>query len=142
MTSKAFKLRVITPEKILVDDDVCTLTFPGLDGLYGVLPGHAPLMTALAPGELRARRPNGDEVMLFVSDGFAQVANNVVRLVCDAGETAMEIDPDRAQHAETRARERLAESGRKQSGIDAVRAHAALLRALVRQKISRKRLGR
>lgn len=141
MAGKKFKLRVITPDKVLLDEEVQSLRFPGLDGGYGVLYNHAPLITALQPGELKAQKPDGQELHVFVSDGFVQVANNVVRLICDAGEKATDIDLARAKAAETRAREEL-RSRVHMTDIDELRAQAALLRSLQRQKIATKRLGR
>jgi F-type H+-transporting ATPase subunit epsilon len=103
---------------------------PGVDGQIGILPRHAHMVAALDMGVLRYRN-GGTEHFLFVSEGFAEVRDNTLRLVCEAGDPAEEIDVQRAKAAEQRARERLAQV---QSGVevDELRAEAALRRALMR----------
>jgi F-type H+-transporting ATPase subunit epsilon len=126
-------LRVITPDKIALDARVSSVRIPGVDGFIGILPRHAPMVAAVAIGELRYVQ-DGREHFLFVSEGFAQVRNNTVRVVCEAGEVPEEIDAARAMAAEQRARERLAQAKQLSAGeaIDLLRAEAALRRALQR----------
>ena len=72
----------------------------------GILPHHAPLMTALQPGELLIRK-DGEETYLAVTGGFLEVIGNTVTILADACERSDEIDEQRAQEAIDRARERL-----------------------------------
>jgi len=128
-------LRVITPERIVLDEQVDSVRIPGVDGSIGILPRHAPMVAAVDAGVLRYRRGAAEE-RLFVSDGFAEVKGDTLRVVCEAGELAAEIDEERAKAAEKRARERLA--GARVVGaeaIDLLRAEAALRRALMRQHV-------
>jgi F-type H+-transporting ATPase subunit epsilon len=128
-------LRVITPERIAIDTTVDSLKFPAIDGLMGVLPRHAPMVAALDAGALTYRSGTREET-LFVAGGFAEVRNNTVRLVTQAGERASEIDEERAREAERRARERLDQArhgGAKD--VDMIRAEAALRRALLRLRV-------
>ena len=129
----ALTLRVITPDSIVLDTPAASVRIPGVDGQIGVLPRHAPMVAALDTGVLRYRE-GGSERFLFVSDGFAEVRDNTLRLVCEAGDIAEEIDVERAKAAEKRARERLAHV--KERPIDELRAEAALRRALMRLHVA------
>jgi F-type H+-transporting ATPase subunit epsilon len=127
-------LRVITPDRIALDQSVASVRLPGLDGSIGVLPRHAPMIAALDAGLLRYRTtPGGPEEVLFVAGGFAEVRDNTLRVVSEAGEKPAEIDENRAREAEKRARERIA-AGKADGGepLDLLRADAALRRALMR----------
>ncbi|MFN0243714.1 MAG: F0F1 ATP synthase subunit epsilon [Planctomycetota bacterium] len=131
-SGNSLTLRIITPERIALDEHVDSVRIPGLDGSIGILPRHAPMVAALDTGLLRYKQ-RGAEHVLFVSGGFAEVRANTVRVVCEAGERPADIDPERARAAEKRARERL-DAARSTQGepIDLVRAEAALRRALMR----------
>ncbi|MBI5434511.1 MAG: ATP synthase F1 subunit epsilon [Planctomycetes bacterium] len=132
-----FTLRVITPNRIVVDEPVESVQIPALDGSMGILPRHAPMVAALQAGVLRYRGRSGEQV-LFVSEGFAEVRDNLLRVVSEAGETAGEIDEKRAREAEQRARERLAHKGEAATATEAfdqLRAEGALRRALMRLKV-------
>ncbi|MFT5049123.1 MAG: F-type H+-transporting ATPase subunit epsilon [Chlamydiales bacterium] len=132
-------LRVITPERIVLDVPTDSVRFPGIDGSVGVLPGHAALVAALGPGEL-SYEESGKRQQMFVAGGFAEVRSNTVRIVTEASESPTEIDVDRAQRASERAKERLHEmftiAGAAQ--VDAFRARAALQRALMRLSMARR----
>jgi F-type H+-transporting ATPase subunit epsilon len=129
--SESLTLRVITPESIALDTPASSVRIPGVDGQIGILPRHAAMVAALDTGVLRYRN-GGQEKFLFVSEGFAEVRDNTLRLVCEAGDPAEEIDVARAQAAEKRARARLDQARRGGADIDLPRAEAALLRALMR----------
>lgn len=125
-------LRVITPDAIVLDTTASSIQIPGVDGLIGILPRHAPMVAALDVGLMRFKR-NGVEEQLFVSGGFCEVRDNTVRVVSEAGERPQEIDEERARAAEERARQRLAESRGSGAGqLDILRAEAALRRAQFR----------
>jgi F-type H+-transporting ATPase subunit epsilon len=126
-------LRVITPDRIALDTQVQSVRLPGADGQLGILPRHAPMVVALDPGLLRYR-VDGQQHVLFVSGGFAEVRGETLRVVTEAGEKPQEIDEKRAQEAEQRARARLAGTHESASGepVDLERAELALQRALWR----------
>ena len=136
--AESITLRILTPERIVLDTDASSVRFPGVDGSIGVLPRHAPMVAALDAGELHYRHA-GKEEHFFVSGGFAEVRQNTVRIVTDACERPTDIDVDRAIKAGERARERL-RSGKVDGGdtLDILRAEAALRRSLQRQLIARK----
>ena len=68
----ALKLRVITPQKLLVDEDVEEVSLPGLEGYMGILPGHRPLVIALGYGEITFIRANKQETFP-VDGGYAEI---------------------------------------------------------------------
>ena len=80
-----FHLRVYTPERTLAEGEVREVTAPGADGEIGVLPDHAALVTALAPGVLSYRSESGD-VKLQIEGGFAEVLANVMTVLVDGGQ--------------------------------------------------------
>ena len=79
---------------------------------------------------------DGQEKALFVSEGFAEIKNNTLRVVCEAGELPEEIDEARAKESEKRARERMAGARVPGEPVDLMRAELALRRALIRQQIN------
>ena len=131
-------LRVITPERIVLDERVSSVRIPGVDGSIGIHPRHAHMVAALDVGPLEYAQ-GGTEHALFVSEGFAEVRDGTVRVVCEAGERPDEIDESRAAKAEERARARLKEAGvvSSKEAIDRLRAEAALRRAVLRLKVYR-----
>jgi len=128
--SKEIRVRVITPSQEVWDGTTASVRYPGEDGLYGVLPGHAAMITPVAPGLVYLRDDHNHTTELVVAAGFAKVADNEVHLAVDSGEDVEDIDFERAERAAQRARERL----RKGTAvdIDVARARYALQRALAR----------
>jgi F-type H+-transporting ATPase subunit epsilon len=123
------QLEVATPERQLVHEAVLSVTVPGKSGYLGILPGHAPLLSELQPGEL-AFSENHHVRYLSVSWGFIEVLPERVIILAQTAEHAEEIDVDRAQQAKQRAEERL--KNVTATDIDFERARAALMRALAR----------
>ncbi len=129
-------LRVITPDRIVLDTPADAVRVPAVDGSMGFLPHHAHLVAALDLGVLTWRE-GGKEHSLFISGGFVEVKQDTVRVVSEAGERPADIDVGRAREAEQRARERLDKAqSSKDSGIDELRAEASLRRALMRLRAS------
>lgn len=130
--AEAFEIEIVTPERLVVKDVAEQMQIPGKNGYIGVLPGHAPLITELAVGEIKYR-DGGVERRLACAWGFAEVLPNRVTILAETAERADEIDVARAQDAKRRAEERL-ESG--ESGLDYERALDALKRAEVRLQVA------
>ena len=131
-------LRVITPDRIVLDTTASSIRLPGIDGSMGVLRGHAAMVAALDVGEL-AYSIGGKEEAIFVSGGFAEVRGNTVRVVSEAGELPADIDEERAAEAEARARKRLDEGRGARSQVDILRAELALRRARTRLRLRKSR---
>jgi F-type H+-transporting ATPase subunit epsilon len=126
-------LEITTPMRMVVSEEVDEVVAPGIEGYFGVLPGHAPFLTTLGIGTV-SYRIGRDEHRLAVAGGFAEVRNDKVIILADTAERPGEIDVSRAERARERA-ERLL-SGR-QEDIDFARAQAALARALTRLQVAR-----
>jgi F-type H+-transporting ATPase subunit epsilon len=133
-------LEVITPERRVYEDDVDMVIAPGSEGYLGILPHHAPLLTALGPGEFRVKK-GGVEEVLVVFGGFMDVRTDRVVVLTEAAEPAEEIDAQRAEEARRRAQQALAAAGT-MSAADEARARTALQRALVRLRVSERRRKR
>lgn len=132
------RLEIITAERRVYSDDVEVVVAPGIEGQLGILPHHAPLMTALQPGELMIRKGR-EETYLVVTGGFMEVMGNKVTILADAAEHSEEIDEARAQAAMQQAQERLARRG---SDLELEQALKAMQRAQVRLNVARRRRER
>jgi len=112
MADRSFTLDIVTPERVILSDEAVSLRAQGVEGSFGILPNHAPILAELAPGELDFRRAGGQEVRLAVSSGFLQMFNNQVTVLADAVERVEDIDVDRARRAleAARAEVRLAQT--------------------------------
>jgi F-type H+-transporting ATPase subunit epsilon len=104
--SDTFQLEIVTPEKMVVRDVAEEMQIPGKDGYLGILPGHAPLITELAVGEITYRKENRTH-SLSVAWGFAEVLPDKVTILAQTAERAEEIDARRAQEAKQRAESHL-----------------------------------
>jgi F-type H+-transporting ATPase subunit epsilon len=104
--ANAIHLDILTPEKVVFSDSIETVTAPGSLGEFGVLPGHAALITTLEIGEVVIKKDNR-EYWLAISGGFAEVGNDKVTILAEAAELAQEIDIKRAEAAKIQAEEKL-----------------------------------
>ena len=133
---KKLHLEVITPEKVIVNEDVDAIVAPGSLGEFGVLIEHIPFLSGIIPGELRYTSGDKTEA-LSVTSGFAEVSDNKVSVLVDAAERSHDIDLERSRQAMERARERLGKD-RGTGDIDFLRAEIALKKAIVRIKVVQK----
>lgn len=132
------QLEIITAEQQVYGGEVDLVVAPGIEGELGILAHHAPLMTALQPGEILIRK-DGEETYLAVSGGFLEVMGNKVTILADTCERSDEIDEERAQVAVDRARERMAGQD---TDVQLERAVASIRRAQVRLNVVRRRRTR
>jgi len=130
-----FQLEIVTPEKLVVKDVAEEMQIPGKNGYLGILPGHAPLITELAVGEITYRH-GGETHHLAVAWGFAEVLQDKVTVLAETAERADEIDVQRAQEAKDRAEQRL-KSG--STEVDYPRAEVALQKAETRLDVAEKK---
>lgn len=91
-----FQLRIVTPRHAVVDQRVSEVTAPGRLGEFGVLPDHATFLTSLESGVLLFKDAHGPHT-LAIRSGFAEVADNVMTVLCEAAEAPDEIDPAAAR---------------------------------------------
>src|SRR5687767_15281935 len=95
-------LQVVTPERMLVREPVDEVQIPGVNGYFGVLPGHTPLLAALSVGELWYRKGQ-EKTYLSIVYGFAEVLPDRVTILAQLAERAEDIDIERAEAARRRA---------------------------------------
>ena len=124
-------LQVISPEKVIFEQDVDSFVVRATDGDVGIRPGHAPLFTSLQAGVMHVKT-NGEDTPLAVMGGFLQMQDNKATVLTESAELASTIDAARAKQAKERAEARLME---KSVEVDRVRAEAALERAIVRLRL-------
>ena len=129
-----FQLEIITPEKKVVETAAEEVQIPGKNGYLGILPGHAPLITELAVGEVTFRE-NATEQHLAVAWGFAEVLPNKVTILAETAERPSEIDVKRAREAKERAEQQLTNGD---ASVDVERALDALHRAEARLDVAAK----
>ena len=129
------RLRVVTPNRLLLDEEVDEVTAPGELGEFGVLPDHIAFLSTLVPGELSYKQ-GGSWHVLVVSGGYAEVLDNVMTVLAPAAEFGSEIDTARAQRAKERAEKQMAELNREEKDFEL--AEAALQRALARLQVASK----
>lgn len=118
------QLEIVTPERLVVNEAVEYIEIPGKTGYLGVLPGHAPLISELAAGELTYRMGNQTK-RVAVAWGFAEVLQTKVTILAETAEKAEEIDIARAEAAKKKAEAELQKAGPEGNA----QAEAALQRA-------------
>jgi F-type H+-transporting ATPase subunit epsilon len=135
------RVQIVTAEReVFADDAVDMVVAPGAEGVVGILPRHAPLLTTLLPGVVRIKKAGSEEAMA-VGGGFLQVARDQVLILADTAERADEIDEARAEEGRRRARENLTESVRSGQRLQTETARFALRREEVRIQVARRRRG-
>lgn len=132
--AKTFHLDIIASDKYFFSGECERLIFPGIDGSYGVLAGHEPMISCLSSGELRYMC-DGEWHSAAVSDGFLEIMPDFVKILADTVERPEDIDRKRAEAAKERAEERLRQ---KLSIKQYYHTQAALNRAMARLKLSDK----
>jgi F-type H+-transporting ATPase subunit epsilon len=126
------QLRIVSADRLLVDQAVDEVQIPGAEGYFGVLPGHTPLLATLQVGEMWYRQGQ-EKHYLSLALGFVEVRPDRVTILAQVGESAQDIDLARAEAAKKRAEEQLSKAA---SDIDMERARIAMLKALVRLQVA------
>jgi F-type H+-transporting ATPase subunit epsilon len=127
------RLRLVTPSRLLLDEEVDEVTAPGVLGEFGVLPNHIAFLTLLAPGELSYKQ-GAKQTRLAIGGGYAELLNNVMTVLADAAEFANEIDIERARLAKEQAEKKINSLNPEEREF--ALCEAALKRALVRLQVA------
>jgi F-type H+-transporting ATPase subunit epsilon len=130
------KLEIVTPEGRAYQDDVDMVVLPGADGELGVYPAHVPLVTQLAPGELRILK-DGNQTELVVGSGFAEITHTRVSVLTDSALEDTSIDEKMTEEAIHRAESALQDKNL--ASEEAAEAEAALARSLAQLRFKRRR---
>jgi F-type H+-transporting ATPase subunit epsilon len=136
------RVQIVTAEReVFSEEGVDMVVAPGAEGVVGILPRHAPLLTTLTPGVVRIKQGGSEEAM-SVGGGFLQVARDQVLILADTAERADEVDEQRAEEARQRARQALGEAIASGQHVQAEAARVALHRAEARIQVARRRTRR
>src|SRR2546426_106201 len=128
------RLEIVSPDRLLLSEEVDEVTIPGSEGYLGILPGHLPLLTMIGIGVLSYHR-GGQKFSFAISRGFAEVLPDRVIIMADSIERPEEIDLQRAREAKERAEKRL----HSKDPLDVERAMASLMRAVSRIQVAEAR---
>ena len=135
---RPFDVEIIAADHKVYTGQAASVTVPGIDGYFGILSSHAPLVAALGVGVITIFPVgNGLPLRIAVAGGFAEVTQDHVIILAETAELAQEINVERARLAAERARERL--ERQKDEGMDVERARIALMRALNRLRVAENR---
>ncbi len=129
-------LEIVTPERQAYSDEVDAVFCPGVEGEFGVLPHHAPMLSMLGVGELRIRK-GGEEEFFAIAGGFVQVRPDKVVVMAELADLSSEIDLEAAEEARYDA-ERAIAAGFDEPA-DLARARASLGHALLRIRVAERR---
>lgn len=127
-------LKIVTPEKLLFDEEVSQVNAPTEQGEIGILPNHANLMAKLEPGELIIKK-GGKVDSLAVGDGFLQVADNILTVMTDLATYAIDIDERAVEEAKKRAEQALEQT---LSDEEYAETFASLQKSLAQLRIKRR----
>lgn len=136
--AEKIQLRLVTPSRLLLDEEVDEVTAPGVLGEFGVLPNHIAFLATLEIGEMSYKQGN-QSVHLALSGGYAEVLDNVMTVLANAAEFGGEIDVERARKAWERTEKKLEELNRedKEFAVTEAALHRALLRLQIAAKAPR-----
>ena len=133
--ARELTLEIVTPEKIAFTGVVEEVTIPGTEGEFGVLKGHASLLSSVDIGKLSFTKDH-KKTYYAVNTGYAEVTASKVTVLVETAERADLIDPERAKRARERAEEKIRKLPKQDMEFE--KARLALLRALTRINIAGK----
>jgi F-type H+-transporting ATPase subunit epsilon len=126
------QLRIVSAERMLVDESVDEVEIPAANGYMGVLPGHTPMLVLLQVGEMWYRI-GSQRYYAVLAFGFAEIQPDGVTILAQIAERAEDIDIGRAEAAKARAQERLASPV---TDMDLERARIAMMKSLIRLQVA------
>ena len=131
-----FPLSIVTPEREVFGAPITSISLPGVEGAFGVMSGHAPIMSLLNAGLVVVRGADNMEQRMSIGGGFFQMIGDKATLLADSVEMATDINVERAREAEQRASSRLAGRMEPAAEVQRERAEAALKRARARLRVA------
>ena len=131
----SYRLRVVTPERVVFDKDVTEIIVRTTEGEIAILAHHMQIVTPMVPHIATVYDPDGKTEQLTIGGGFMEVQDTQTIILADSAETADMVDVARAERARQRAVERLG-TGATQTAVDLARAKRALSRAENRLKLT------
>ncbi|HNX11051.1 MAG TPA: ATP synthase F1 subunit epsilon [bacterium] len=127
---KTIRFEIVTPERVVLKEDILQVSVPTQSGEVTILPDHIPLVSILRPGVIEVKKENGEQEVMSVSGGFVEVLKNKIVILADTAEIAVELDETRIEEARQKAEEM-----KKWKDIDAVQF--AEINALIEKQLAR-----
>ncbi|MCX6795278.1 MAG: ATP synthase F1 subunit epsilon [Candidatus Falkowbacteria bacterium] len=103
--NKSIKFEIATPERVLLKEEIVSVSVPTASGEVTILPDHIPMVSILKPGVLEIRLLSGETSLVAVSGGFLEVLKNKIVILADTAEKAEELDEQRIIDARNKAQE-------------------------------------
>lgn len=128
-----FRLQIVTPDRIFFEGDADFIELRTTEGEIGILKGHIPLTTIIAPGVLKITK-GGEVKEAALLSGFLEILQDKVVILAESCEWPEEIDLNRANEAKIRAERRL--KGSDEGQVNVTRAEMALRRSLIRIELA------
>lgn len=132
-------LQIVTPEKEVYSQKVNSVVLPTQEGEIGILPGHIPLLTLLAAGELQVTKEKGELEFLAVDKGFAEIQGDQVTVLTEAAIDIQSIDLSEVEEAQRRAEAALEEAENSDMDPEEIERLEAQIRFSIAQQLAKKR---
>ncbi|MFH1232896.1 MAG: ATP synthase F1 subunit epsilon [Patescibacteria group bacterium] len=131
MSDKFINFEIVTPERVVLKEEILQITLPTKAGEITVLPNHIPLVSSLMPGVIYIKKKNGESEIMSISGGFLEVSKNKVVILADTAERAEELDMIKVEEAHRRAEE-IKKNIRHTDQIDFAEINANIAKELAR----------
>ncbi len=131
MATRTIKFEIVTPERVVLSQDILQISVPTTSGEITILPDHIPLVSILKPGVMELKLADNTAEVISVSGGFIEVMKDKVVILADTAERAEELDEDRIKQAHLRA-EKLKEEARNVDDVQFAAVAAKLEKELAR----------
>jgi F-type H+-transporting ATPase subunit epsilon len=109
--AEAFQFELVSPERLLLSEEATQVVVPGIEGEFGVMAGHAPMMSTLRPGVLKVSRPSGSDEAFFVRGGFAEAGPKGLTILAEVAVPMAELKADDIARQIREAEEDVADAG-------------------------------
>ena len=131
MATRTIKFEIVTPERVVLSQDILQISVPTTSGEITILPDHIPLVSVLKPGVMELKLADNTAEVISVSGGFIEVMKDKVVILADTAERAEELDEERIKEAHLRA-EKLKEEARNVDDVQFAAVAAKLEKELAR----------
>jgi len=131
MSQKTIKFEIVTPERVVLRQEILQITVPTTSGEITILPDHIPLVSVLQPGVIELKRSDNIVEIMSVSGGFIEVMKDKIVILADTAERAEELDEARIQEAHNRAEE-LKKTAKNRDDVEFTEIAAKLEKELAR----------
>jgi len=136
-TKKTIKFQIVTPERIVTEEEIYQITLPTSSGEITVLPSHIPLVSSLIPGVIELKNKEKNSKILSISGGFVEILKDKIIILADTAERAENLDLNVIKEAKENAKKAL-EKARNENKQDFFNLKAKLAKELARDKAIQK----